>query len=40
MRSCRVALSPDASKVYEGEVPVSMAMIVKNSDGLRLFGIF
>jgi len=33
-------LSPDARKVYEAEVAVSMAIIVKTPDGARLFGIF
>ena len=40
VRSCRVALSPDASKVYEGAVALSMANIVRIPDGLRLFGVF
>jgi hypothetical protein len=33
-------LSPDARKVYEAQVAVSMAIIVKSPGGTRLFGIF
>jgi hypothetical protein len=33
-------LSPDAWEVYEGEMAVSMVIIVKTPEWLRLFGVF